>query len=68
MFKGTLHAEMDDQSDQEKSGEKCENTIVRSMMEDWKDLEKDYMQLEVIWQWLKITCVITLQQNVLFEF
>ncbi|XP_076106512.1 transmembrane protein 120A-A-like isoform X2 [Mytilus galloprovincialis] len=38
---------MDDQSDHEKSGEKCENTIVRSMMEDWEDLEKDYMQLEV---------------------
>lgn len=40
---------MSDQSDQEKCNEKQENAFVKTCVEDWEELEKEYMQLEV-WQ------------------
>lgn len=38
---------MSDQSDQEKCNEKQENAFVKTCVEDWEELEKEYMQLEV---------------------
>lgn len=41
------YGEMDDQLAESSSEEKFDNAIVKAAVEDWEELEKDYMQLEV---------------------